>query len=269
LQQHVGAPAEPEVAAGDRVKKGQLLAHSQGAISASVHAPTSGTVVSIGDFAAPHPSGLPVRTMIVEADGEDRWTALDVPPNPFDLEPDEVAARVGAAGIVGLGGATFPAAVKLSLGLKKRVHTLITNGGESEPYLTCDDRLMRERADGIVDGARIMLHALQADRVLIAIESNKPAALKALAAASAMHGNVQAVQVPARYPMGSANQMIQTLTGMEVPAEGRSADLGVIVHNVGTAYAVHRAVRLGQPLISRVITVSGGAVWEWTGTAGS
>ena len=146
LQQHVGAPAKQVVQVGDQVLKGQLIAAGQGTVSAPVHAPTSGTVIAIGDHPAPHPSGLPVPTITLKPDGEDRWLEVDTPADPFSLSPDEIAARVGAAGIVGLGGATFPSAVKLNLSRKSGVHTLIINGGECEPYLTCDDRLMRERA---------------------------------------------------------------------------------------------------------------------------
>ncbi len=267
LQQHIGAPAKPEVAIGQRVYKGQLLAHSQGMISAPVHAPSSGTIVDIGEFTAPHPSGLWVRTITLETDGKNRcgknrWHESAKPTDPFKMAQQEVAARIGAAGIVGMGGATFPAAVKLALGKERRIHTLIINGGECEPYLTCDDRLMRERAHQAVDGIRIMLHVLQADQALIAIEDNKPAAIASMRAARRRHANLHVVVVPSRYPMGSEKQMIQSVTGIEVPAGQRSADIGVIVHNVGTVYAVHRAIRLGRPLLSRVVTVGGGAVRE-------
>lgn len=262
LQQHIGAPAESEVNVGQHVFKGQLLAHSQGVISAPVHAPTSGTVAAIGDFTAPHPSGLPVHTITLETDGENRWLDGLLPVDPFELEPEDIAARVGAAGIVGLGGAAFPAAVKLNLGKNHRIHTLIINGGECEPYLTCDDRLMRERAHQVLDGIRIMLRALRTERALIAIEDNKPTATAAMKVACRRHDNVAVATVPSRYPMGSEKQMIQTVTGREVPAGQYSADIGVVVHNVGTAYAVHRAVRHSKPLVSRIVTVGGGALRE-------
>lgn len=260
VQQHIGAPAEPEVRIGDPVLKGQLLAHSQGAISAPVHAPSSGTVIDISEHTAPHPSGLGVRTIIIQTDGEDRWVDGLKTINPFELDAEEISARVGAAGIVGLGGATFPSAVKLNLGLKYPISTLIINGGECEPYLTCDDRLMRERPDEIVDGIRIMLHALKAGQALIAIEDNKPNAIEIMKVAANLYDNVKVVAVPSRYPMGSEKQMVQTLTGLEIPAGKLSADLGVIVHNVGTAFAVHSALRQGRPLVSRIVTVGGGAI---------
>ena len=259
LQQHIGAAANPRVEVGDKVLKGQLIAGSQGMVSAPVHAPTSGTVVAIGDFPAPHPSGLPIPTITLEADGEDRWIESEVPDDPFTLAPEEVAARVGAAGIVGLGGAAFPSAVKLNLSRRSGVKTLIMNGGECEPYLTCDDRLMRERADEVVKGIRLIRHAVGASEVLVGIEDNKPEAIAAMANA-AQGSEVQVKAVPAMYPMGSEKQLIQALIRKEVPAGGRAADIGVLVHNVGTAYAVWEAVAKGRPLVSRIVTVSGGAV---------
>lgn len=261
LQQHVGAAAEPEVQVDQHVLKGQLLAKSQGLISAPVHAPTSGTVVEIGPFTAPHPSGLPVRTITLEADGEDRWLETVVPIDPLQLEPQEIAKQVGAAGIVGMGGATFPAAAKLKFGLNK-INTFIANGSECEPYLTCDDRLMRERPKELLDGIHIILHAVQAKQALIAIENNKPAAIAILREIAAPFPHIQVVPLPSCYPMGSAQHLIKTLTGLEVPADGHSSDVGVLVHNVGTVYAIHRALRYGHPLVARVITVGGGAIGE-------
>lgn len=260
LQQHIGAPAEPRVKQGERVLKGQLLAHSQGMISAPVHAPTSGTVLAIGDFTAPHPSGLPVRTITLEPDGKDECLETAKLISPFVLEPGDIAAKVGAAGIVGMGGATFPSAVKLLRDEKRPIHTLVINGGECEPYLTCDDRLMRESPKEIADGVVIMLHALKARRALIAIEDNKPEAFSAMMKACRLIGNVDVLKVPSLYPMGSEKQMIQTLTGMEVPAGKMAMDIGVLVHNVGTAFAVHQALRNSRPLVSRIVTVSGGAI---------
>ncbi len=266
LQQHRGQSALPVVTVGQKVLQGELLAKAQGPVSAPVHAPTSGTVIAIGDFTAPHPSGLPLPTITLEPDGEDRALDHGPLPDPFTLESDEVARRIGDAGIVGMGGANFPAAVKLSTARKASVHTLVINGAECEPYMTCDDRLMRERPDAIVDGTRIMLHAIQAQRAIIAIEDNKPEAaarLQAVCEATRDYPlSVQVVVIPSRYPAGSASQLIQLLTGLEVPAEGRSTVTGLLVHNVGTAYAVHRALRDGRPLISRIVTVTGGAVAE-------
>ena len=259
LQQHIGAGANPVVAVGDRVRKGQLLASNQGMISAPVHAPTSGRVTAIIDHPSSHPSGLPLPTVVLEADGDDRWHDADPPADPCALSPEEISVRVGAAGIVGLGGAVFPSAVKLNLSRRSRVRTLILNGGECEPYLTCDDRLMRERAAQIVTGIRLIQRATGAGRVLIGIENNKPEAIAAMRTACAATG-VEVAVVPAMYPMGSEKQLIVALTGLEVPAGGRPADIGMLVHNVGTAHAVQQAIELGRPLVSRVVTVSGGAV---------
>lgn len=262
LQQHIGAPATPVVAVGDYVKKGQLLAEASGAISAPVHASTSGVIIAIDDFTAPHPSGLPVKSIIIESDGQDSWCDSVVPIDPFKLSPGDIAVKVGEAGIVGMGGAAFPAAVKLNLGSQKQIHTLVINGGECEPYLTCDDRLMQERPAAIIDGIRLMLRSLGCPRALIAVENNKPEAQKALRAAVSTLPEIAVVGVPTRYPMGSEKQMIQTLTGLEVPAGGLGADIGVVVHNVATAYAVYEALRHGRPLVSRIVTVSGSAVAE-------
>jgi electron transport complex protein RnfC len=260
LQQHIGAPAEPVVKRGDYVLKGQLLAHSQGAISAPVHAPTSGHIRKIGKYTAPHPSGLPVRTITLEADGKDEWIELDPQRTPLNLDPDEIATRVAAAGIVGMGGATFPSAVKLGLQKRYKLHTLVINGAECEPFLTCDDRLMRELAHEIVDGIRIMMHALKAEKTLVAIENNKPQAQAAMIEAARAFDEIIIVPVPVRYPMGSEKHLVQALTGKETPARALTADIGIVVHNIATVRAVQQAIRFGKPLISRVVTVSGGTI---------
>lgn len=259
LQQHIGAPAIPLVSVGDTVLKGQLIASAQGTVSCSVHAPTSGTILALGNHAAPHPSGLPVPTITLESDGADQWIAIETVEDPFALAPEDIAERVAAAGIVGLGGATFPAALKLNLSRNSGVKTLIINGGECEPYLTCDDRIMRERAVAIVEGIHLIASAVAAQEVLVGIEDNKPEAIAAMQAA-AQGSTVKIVVMPSMYPMGSEKQIIQVLTGHEVPAGGRPADIGVLVHNVATAYAVQQAIRLGKPLVSRIVTISGGAI---------
>jgi electron transport complex protein RnfC len=261
LQQHIGAPAAPAVRRGQQVAKGDLLAHSQGAISAPVHAPTSGRVMGVGSYPAHHASGLSVRTVTLKPDGEDRWSdAIEGVADPFVLTPEEIAARVAAAGIVGMGGATFPSAVKLNLRNRYRLHTLVINGAECEPYLTCDDRLMREEADAVVDGIRILARGLGVERIIIAIENNKSEAQAAMAIAAAVDPRIRIARLPTRYPMGSERHLVQALTGQETPARGLTADIGVVVHNGATAFAVHEALRHGRPLVSRVVTVSGGAV---------
>lgn len=260
LSQHLGAPARPAVLVGQKVRKGDKLADPQGAVSAAIHAPTSGTVTAIGEIPAPHPSGLPVLAITLDSDGKDEWTALEGCTDPFALEPAEISRRVAAAGVVGLGGATFPSALKLSLSQKSKVSTLIMNGGECEPYLSCDDRLMRDAAADIVDGIRLMLHATGATEALVGIEDNKPEAIAAMTEAARPYAEVSVRPVPARYPMGSEKQLILVLTGKEIPADGRPGDVGVVVHNVGTARAVHEAIRHGRPLVSRLVTVNGACV---------
>ncbi|HEX8545076.1 MAG TPA: electron transport complex subunit RsxC [Pseudomonas sp.] len=260
LRQHAGAEGLPLVKVGDYVLKGQLLASSPSELSAPVHAPSSGRIRHIGSILAPHPSGLETNGIVLECDGKDRWIDLDVSVNAFDEDPLVLADRVAAAGIVGLGGAIFPAAVKLKQGARHEIKTVLVNGSECEPYLTTDDRLMRERAADIVDGARLIQHILRAYSIVIAIEDNKPEALAAMYLAAAPFGAIEVVSVPAMYPMGSAKQLIQEITGREVPAGGRSTQVGVLVHNVGTVYAIQQALRFGRPLISRVLTVAGGCI---------
>ncbi|WP_435626362.1 electron transport complex subunit RsxC [Candidatus Ferrigenium straubiae] len=261
LQQHIGAPAEVLVKEGDLVKKGQMIARNQGAVSASQHAPSSGRVVSVAEVAAPHPSGLPQKTIVIEPDSKDEWADLPTPiADPFTATPQEINDRVAQSGIVGMGGAAFPSAIKLNLGTQKKLEILLLNGAECEPYLTCDDRVMREYADEVIDGARIMAHALGTPRVVIGIEQNKPQAIEAMTKAAAAFPNVEVAAVPVQYPMGSERHLVQAITGRETPARKLTADLGIVVHNVATARAVHHAVRFGCPLVARVVTVSGGAI---------
>ncbi|MEI6986109.1 MAG: electron transport complex subunit RsxC [Rhodospirillaceae bacterium] len=261
LHQHVGTPAEPVVVSGQPVKKGQLLAAAgPGAVSAPIHSPTSGHIVDIVNYLAPHPSGLTQKTILLRTDGKDQWGELPAPiADPFTATPREIAARVASAGIVGLGGAAFPSALKLNLRTGHTLDMLLLNGAECEPYLTCDDRVMQECAAEVVNGARIMAHALSTSCIKLAIEENKPQAIKIMTEAGKPFG-IQVIGVPVRYPMGSAHHLVKAVTGRETPAHGRTASVGVLVHNVGTARAVDHAIRLGRPLISRVITVSGGAM---------
>jgi len=261
LQQHVGAPSELLVAAGARVRKGQMLARSDGKVSTSQHAPTSGLIKAIGDITAPHPSGLPQPTILLEPDGADAWAELPEPiADPFSVDPKVIRERVAWAGIVGMGGAVFPAAVKLDLGNQYKIDTLVINGAECEPYITADDRIMQEHADEVMDGARIMARVLNAARVVVGIEDNKPQAIRAMQWAAEGFAEVSVMAVPARYPMGYAHELILAITGHETPAGKRTAEIGAVAYNVGTARAVAQAVRLGRPLISRVVTVSGGAL---------
>jgi electron transport complex protein RnfC len=225
-----------------------------------VHAPSSGIIVDVNDYPAPHPSALPIRMIVLETDGKDEWAETQIIDDPFQLAPEEISMRVGAAGIVGLGGATFPTAVKLNMGRENHVDTLIINGSECEPYLCCDDRLMQERAEQIIDGVRLMLHGMETERAVVAIEDNKLLAFLAMQRAAKLYAQIEVIQIPTRYPMGWDRQLIRYVTGKEVPVGCRSSEIGVTIHNVGTAHAVHKAIRYGQPLLSRVVTVAGGAV---------
>jgi electron transport complex protein RnfC len=262
LQQHIGAPAEPVVEEGERVLKGQVIAQPRGYVSVPIHAPSSGVVTDIGGYPAPHPSGLSARCIVIDTDGRDAWIELRPLPDYRRLDPSALRNRIRDAGIVGLGGAGFPTYVKLNPGPERPIRTLILNGAECEPYITCDDMLMRGRARDIVLGTLIMRHALGVSECLIGVEDDKPQALAALQAAVAAldaAAAVAIVAVPTRYPAGGEKQLIQMLTGKEVPAGELPADIGVICQNVGTAAAIARALERGQPLLSRYVTVAGGA----------
>ncbi|HCK80546.1 MAG TPA: electron transport complex subunit RsxC [Candidatus Competibacter sp.] len=256
LRQHIGAIAKPVVQVGERVLKGQMIGQPDGYVSAAVHAPTSGVVAAVDQQAVPHPSGLPDWCVTIESDGEDRWIERE-PVDYRRLHPSALRNVLRSAGIVGLGGAAFPSAVKLNLsGHCERLDTLILNGAECEPWITCDDRLMRERAAEIIAGLRVMAQLLEPREVLIGIEDDKPEAIAAMAAACA--GSGYAVRpVPARYPSGSVKQLVKLLTGKETPVDGLPVDAGVQCFNVATAYTVHRAIDRGEPVLSRIVTVTG------------
>jgi len=254
FRQSATGSATIQVAAGDKVLKGQLIGRAEGPFGAAVHAPTSGTVIVIESRALPHPSGLAAPCAIIEPDGEERWCER-IPLDPFSTEADTLRTRIRDAGIVGLGGAAFPSHVKA----KASIDTLIINGAECEPWITCDDRLMREQADQIVAGARILGRLMAAKRIVFGIEDNKPEAAQALQAAlgECDSHSCQVTAVPTLYPAGGEKQLIRVLTGIEIPYGKLGPDFGVQCFNVGTAYAVARAVLQGEPLISRTITLAG------------
>lgn len=257
LHQQIGNAARAVVQPGERVLKGQAIGAAEGYVSAAVHAPTSGTVVALEMRSVPHPSGLPDLCVVIEPDGEERW----IERRPLDyrnMDPSALRNRVREAGIVGLGGALFPSFIKLNPGPRQRLRTLVINGAECEPYITCDDLLMRERPGEIVEGARLMEHMLRAEEVVIGIEDNKPQALAAMRAAVAKSGyRMEVVAVPTVYPAGGAKQLIKVLTGIEVPSGMRSTEFGVQCFNVATAYSLHRFLHHGEPVISRIVTVTG------------
>ena len=261
LNQHIGAAAEPVVELGERVLKGQLIAAANGFVSVPVHAPTSGTVSFIGPQPYPHVSGMLAPAIVIESDGLEQWTTLTPHPNYRELDPGAVLEIIRQAGISGLGGAGFPTAVKLTARPTQKIHTLIINGTECEPYITADDLLMRELADELISGIDILVQLIQPDQVLIGIEDNKPEAIAAVR--SALNERSYQLKVfPTKYPSGGEKQLIQILTGVEVPSGGLPADIGILCQNVGTCVAIHNAVTQGKPLISRITTLTGEALTQ-------
>ena len=260
LHQHIGHSAEAVVAVGDRVKKGQVVARASDYVSAPVHAPTSGQVVEIGDQPIPHPSGLSDSCIVIAADGEDSWGRMPEPMSDFRARTAaELRERIRWAGIVGLGGAAFPTAVKVNTRGEHGIDTLILNAAECEPYISCDDVLMREQAGDVIDGAAIFRHMTGARTCLIGIEDNKPEAIAALRQAITDKGDdaTEVVVVPTLYPSGGEKQLIKLLTGLEVPSQGLPGDIGLLCQNVATTVAVADAVLRGRPLIDRIVTLSG------------
>jgi len=258
LQQHIGAAAHLLVEVGQKVLKGEPIARPEGVVSAAIHAPSSGTITAIEPHKIPHPSGLPDLCVFIDTDGEERWCERTPLANAETADADSLRRHIQASGIVGMGGAGFPSHLKLNPG-EYAVNTLILNGAECEPYITCDDMLMRERPAQILQGARLMCRALAARQVIIAIEDNKPEALAALRteAARATTSNIEIIAIPTLYPTGGERQLIKVVTGQEVPSKGLPVEIGVVCHNVATAAAVYRAVELGEPLVSRIVTVTG------------
>ena len=259
LTQHLGAPAEPCVVLGERVLKGQKIAEASGFVSVPVHAPTSGTVSVIGPQPYPHVSGMSAMAIVIDSDGQDQWIELEPKPDYRQLPAAELLEVIRQAGINGLGGAGFPTAVKLTAPPTQAIRTLIINGTECEPYITADDLLMRERAAELVAGIEILEYLIQPQEVLIGIEDNKPEAIAAVRAAIGERAYVLKV-FPTKYPSGGEKQLIQILTGEEVPSGGLPADIGMLCQNVGTCVAVHDAVLLGKPLITRITTLTGEAL---------
>ncbi|MBY6106409.1 electron transport complex subunit RsxC [Ferrimonas balearica] len=274
LRQHIGQPGSLLVATGDTVLKGQALTRAQQPMAVPVHAPTSGTVGRIEPRVIAHPSGLPEMCVEIIADGEDHWRPRETRVNVEGLERDAILGRIRDAGVAGLGGATFPATIKLST--DKPVQFLIINGAECEPYISSDDRLMQDEAEAILSGIDILDHLIQPERILIAIEDNKPDAISAIRnALVASHRDPQRYLlrvIPTKYPSGSEKQLVQIVTGLEIPKGQLPADKGILMHNVGTCYAIKRAVLDDEPLIQRVVTVTGeqagkpGNYWVRLGT---
>ncbi|WP_462151036.1 electron transport complex subunit RsxC [Pseudoalteromonas xiamenensis] len=270
IKQHIGANGVLLVKKGEAVLKGQALTAIQANWSLPVHAPTSGTIEDITTAPSAHPSALPELSIILKPDGKDEWTTLQTNGNYQQIDKKTLVDIIHNAGIAGMGGAGFPTYVKADTHAK--IDYLIVNGVECEPYITADDRLMREHAAEIVSGIEIMQFVLSPERVIVGIEDNKPEALLAMQQAAAHNDAILVRSIPTKYPSGGEKQLIKVLTSKEVPSQGIPADIGVIVQNVGTLYAVHDAVINGKPLLERVVTITGntitqkGNVWALLGT---
>lgn len=263
LAQHVGEPAQPLVGIGERVRKGQLIADANGGISAPVHASSSGKVVAIEPWPVSRRGGDMAPCIIIECDGEDR--AIEAAENQpaYDSMPaDILQQQILRGGIVGLGGAVFPTAQKLMQAISAPLDHLILNGVECEPYISCDDMLMREYAIDVLKGGQVLMRALGIDSCFVVVESDKPEALKSIGRALADLEDPRLVlkQVPTIYPSGGEDQLVQLVTNREVPSGGLPTDIGCVVQNVGTTAAVHRWINLGEPLISRVTTITGDGI---------
>jgi len=257
--QHIGAPCKPVVNKGDMVKEGQVIAEASAFVSAPVHAPVSGKVSRVED--AYHPLGMKTTSIFIQPEGEEKQYLNPLGEQVDSIDPGEMLARVKEAGIVGLGGATFPTHVKFSPPRDKPIDTLILNGCECEPYLTSDHRLMLERTEDLILGSRMIARILKVKRIIIAVENNKPDALEKLQ--NELRGDsIECFTLATKYPQGAEKMLIKALLEREVPSGGLPLDVGVVVSNVGTAVAVCEAVRDGKPLIERVVTVTGDGIKE-------
>ena len=255
LSQHIGAPAVALVEVGDRVLGGQKIADAKGFISAAVHASTSGSVVAIEDRVLPHPSGMSGPCVVVQPDGQDQQMEFEECPDYLSQSADVLLQKIRDAGITGMGGAGFPASVKLNP--RESIDTLIINGTECEPYITADDLLMQTRPDDVIQGTQLLAHLLgNPERVVIGVEDNKPQAITALRHA-ALGTDIEVVSFPTKYPSGGEKQLIYILTGQEIPSGSLPASIGVVLQNVGTTVAAYEAVRFGKPLTERITTVVG------------
>lgn len=261
LQQHIGEPAELLVTPGDHVLKGQKLADITAGLGVPLHAPTSGLIDRVELRAVPHPSGMSDWCVVLRPDGDDRWCDRQPIADYRSMNREQLLDLIRDAGIAGMGGAGFPTNIKLRPSKDRKVDILILNGAECEPYITADDMTMREKADEVIAGLKIMAWILRPGRVVVAIEDNKPEAIAAMQQAAA-GTQTEILTIPTRYPSGGEKQLIRIVTGMEVPHGGIPADIGVMCQNIGTAVAVGRAIHQGEPLISRVTTITGEAVAE-------
>ncbi len=260
LSQHVGAPCKPVVTIGQEVKKGEMIGEPGGFVSAPVHSSVSGKVIAISEF--PNAMGRMVNSIVIENDLREEWTALKDAPDYMNLPVEELKEKVKAAGIVGLGGAAFPTAVKLSPPKEKTIDVVIINGAECEPYLTADYRLMVEKPKEIIEGLKILMKVLGVTKGYVGIENNKPDAVSKMGEAAKGEAGIEVMALEVKYPQGAEKMLIKAVAGREVPARGLPMDVGAVVQNVGTALAIYEAARYGKPLIERVVTVTGEGIKE-------
>jgi electron transport complex protein RnfC len=285
MAQHIGAPAVSIVKVGDLVKKGQKVGEAAGSVSVPVHASVSGKVIAVGSF--PSPMGFDAPAVVIESDGSDEWVeGLTEREDYMRIPPAELLAIMKDAGIVGMGGATFPTHIKLDPPKEKKIRYALLNGAECEPYLTSDSRLMEESPGEVIEGLKIIMSTLRVTEGFVGIESNKPRAVKAMTEEAAKvvcdlvtetyyersglevdvpkgcRMGVKVVPLDVKYPQGSEKQLIKAVLGLEVPPGHLPMDVGVVVQNVGTAAAIYNAVRFGRPLIERIVTVTGPGIRE-------
>lgn len=258
VSQHIGSPANPVVNKGDTVKAGQLIAAGKGFVSANIHSSVSGKINKI-DF-APDSSGFKQTSVFIDVEGDEWIDTIDRSKDivrDIKLSSEEIVKRCLESGIVGLGGATFPSHVKLTVPSGKKCEVLIINGVECEPYLTSDHRLMLERGEEIIIGATILMKALNVEKALIGIENNKTDAISHMSDLASAYKGITVHALKVKYPQGAEKQLIKALTGREVPSGRLPLDVGAVVHNVGTSFAVYEAVQKNKPLFERVVTVTG------------
>lgn len=260
MSQHIGAPAKPIVKKGDVVKKGQLVGDAQGFISAHVHASVSGKVIDVAPW--PHPvTGMKCPAVIIENSGEEVWAEdMNVASDTDLLSSEEIRRRIHTAGIVGLGGATFPTHVKLTPPKDKSIDTVVMNGAECEPYLTCDYRLMLDKPHEIIEGLKLMMRCIGCKKAHIGIEENKRDVYAIFRDIVSKDPDIKVDLMEVKYPQGAEHQLIKALLNREFKPTQLPLEVGAIVANVGTAFAVYEAVKFHRPLIERIVTVTGNGV---------
>ena len=261
IAQHIGAPSKPIVAKGDKVKVGDKIAESAGFVSANIHSSVSGTVVKVDNVL--DSTGYKRTCVIIDVEGDEWNESIDRSTDlkkEISLTDKEIINKINESGIVGLGGATFPSHVKLSVPAGKKIDVLIINGVECEPYLTSDHRLMLEKAKEMLVGIQILMKALGVNSALIGIENNKPDAISHLDTLVKNYSGIEVHALKVQYPQGGEKQLIKALINREVPSGGLPLDVGAVVHNVGTAFAVYEAVQKNKPLFERIVTLTGKSV---------